>query len=82
LGDRIIKPDFEGHDVTELILILYKKGYIQIEGDTTSMGESKYEGDLIQAVKEFQKDYGLHQDGIVGNNTIKELLEEFHDNKN
>jgi len=73
LGDRTIEPNFEGHDVTELVIILKKKGYITIEGDTTPTGELKYEGVLIKAVREFQGDYGLPKDGIVGPKTVKAL---------
>ena len=74
LGDRTIEPYFEGTDVTEMIQILQKKGYIIIDQTVDLNEESKYEGVLIPAVKEFQKDYALTSDGIVGPNTIKQLL--------
>ncbi|MGV8091399.1 MAG: peptidoglycan-binding protein [Mangrovibacterium sp.] len=70
----MIKPDFEGYDVTELILILQKKNYLIIDANVSLNEESKYEGVLILAVKEFQKDHGLYGDGIVGPATVKELM--------
>jgi len=75
LGDRVIKPNMYGSDVTQLINILLKKKYlVREDGVTVVNGLQTYEGEIINAVKEFQRLNNLPVDGIVGSQTAYKLL--------
>lgn len=71
LGDRIIKEGMRGTDVTQLINILIKKGYLVLQdGSTSVVGEYEYTSTISDAVKEFQKSNLQAADGIVGVETV------------
>ena len=75
LGDRVIKPNMYGSDVTQLINILLKKKYLVMkDGVTVVNGLQTYEGEIIKAVKDFQRLNNLPVDGIVGSQTAYKLL--------
>lgn len=62
-----IRPGAQSDTVLELREILMQHGYL-----TTV--NSRYDDEMTQAVKDFQKDHGLKQDGILGPQTLKLLL--------
>jgi cell wall-associated NlpC family hydrolase len=62
-----LKKDMRGDAVTELQKYLGKLGYMDI-------APTGYYGDITKAaVKAFQKEYGLEQDGIAGKQTIGKI---------
>lgn len=69
LGDRLLKIDMKGDDVTELQTLLTQLGYL----------ESKVDGDFDLkteiAVKEFQKAMQLEIDGKYGEKSHKTMME-------
>lgn len=70
LGDRNLKLGMSGSDVTQLINILIKKGYLKLEnGDTTVSGNYTYDETIVAVVKKFQRDNGLESDGECGPTT-------------
>lgn len=70
LGDRNLKLGMSGSDVTQLINILIKKGYLKLEnGETTVSGTYTYDETIEAVVKKFQKDNGLDSDGECGPTT-------------
>jgi len=77
LGDRIIKVGMRGADVTQLINILIKKGYLILQdGSKSVVGEYEYTSTISDAVKEFQKNNNQTSDGIVGVETVYLLKSE------
>lgn len=74
LGDRVIMRGDTGADVKKLAEIMVKSLYID-EKDVpyTKGGSVLYDGELLRAVRLFQKVSGLYGDGIVGETTIKAL---------
>lgn len=71
LGSRILRKGMKGTDVTELINILLKKGYLTLElGQTQVSGSYTFDVVVETAVKEFQSDNKLTNDGICGSMTI------------
>jgi murein L,D-transpeptidase YcbB/YkuD len=74
LGERIIMRGDSGRDVRSLANILVKKLYMD-ERDIiyTAGGGVLYDGELVKAVKRFQRLNGFHEDGIVGHGLIKAL---------
>ena len=74
LGDRVIMRGDSGADVKKLAEIMVKNFYLDENSiPYTKSGKVLYEGELLRAVKLFQKVSGLYDDGIVGTTTIKEL---------
>ena len=74
LGDRIIMRGDSGADVKKLAEIMVKNLYLDENSvPYTKGGAVLYDGELLRAVKLFQKVSGLYDDGIVGATTIKEL---------
>jgi len=62
--NRVVKPN-EGDDI-----IIYAKALLKecgYKGDITS----GYTNDLVDIIKEFQKDNNLKIDGVIGNNTVQ-----------
>ena len=74
LGDRVIMRGDSGKDVRKLAEIMVKHLFIEDSAvPYTKSGEVLYDGELVRAVKLFQKVSGLYDDGIVGETTIKAL---------
>lgn len=81
LGARTLKKGMKGTDVTELIIILINKKYMTWENDkflfwNTNPSEDKpllFDDKVESAVKDFQLDNGLGNDGVCGPTTIKLL---------
>ena len=74
LGDRVIMRGDSGADVKKLAEIMVKNLYLDEKAvPYTKSGMVLYDGELLRAVKLFQKVSGLYDDGIVGTTTIKEL---------
>jgi len=65
LGDRILKSGLYGNDVSTLISLLISKKYLYSSWITMQKGYPVYNTHVVNAVKRFQKDAGLLQDGIV-----------------
>jgi len=64
-----------GSDVTELINILIKKGYLKVEsGDSKVYGTYNYDETIEATVKKYQKDNNLISDGTCGPATTYHLL--------
>jgi murein L,D-transpeptidase YcbB/YkuD len=71
LGDRTLKRNMSGRDVTELVNILLKKGYLSMhDGSMSVSGIYTYDDIVEDAIKQFQFDNNLDSDGIVGPTTI------------
>lgn len=74
-GDRNLKLGMSGSDVTELINILLKKGYLQLEnGETLVYGSYTYDETIEATVKRYQKNNNLTVDGNCGPTTVYHLL--------
>lgn len=70
-GSRILKRGMSGSDVTELINILIKKGYLKLEnGETEVTGSYNYDETIEATVKKYQSDNKLAEDGVCGVLTI------------
>jgi hypothetical protein len=75
LGDRTLKKGISGSDVTELINVLLKKGYVKLEnGDMEVTGVHTFDETVEAVMKRFQSNNGLTNDGICGPLTIYYLL--------
>lgn len=74
LGDRVIMHGDSGADVRKLAEIMVKHLYMEESAVIyTKGGTVLYDGELVRAVKLFQKVSGLYEDGMVGETTIKAL---------
>lgn len=74
-GDRNLKLGMSGSDVTELINILIKKGYLKLEsGESKVYGTYNYDETIEATVKKYQKDNNLVSDGTCGPATTYHLL--------
>ncbi|MBQ8365524.1 MAG: peptidoglycan-binding protein [Bacteroidaceae bacterium] len=74
LGDRVIMHGDSGADVKKLAEIMIKHLYMEESAVIyTKDGAVLYDGELVRAVKLFQKVSGLYEDGMVGETTIKAL---------
>lgn len=74
LGDRVLMRGDSGADVKKLAEIMVKQLYMEESAVIyTKGGDVLYDGELVRAVKLFQKVSGLYDDGIVGETTIKAL---------
>lgn len=74
LGDRVIMHGDSGADVKKLAEIMIKHLYMEESAVIyTKDGTVLYDGELVRAVKLFQKVSGLYEDGMVGETTIKAL---------
>ena len=74
LGERIIMRGDSGNDVKSLANILVKKLFLDEKSIIyTADGGVLYEGEIVRAVKLFQKVQGMFDDGIVGETTLKAL---------
>ena len=74
LGDRIIMRGDSGADVRNVARILVKKIYMDEDSVIyTRNGDVLYEGELVEAVKRFQRLNGFYDDGIIGRDLIKAL---------
>lgn len=73
-GDRVIMRGDYGPDVKKVADILVQNLFID-EKDIpyTTDGQVLYDGELVKAVKLFQKVEGLFDDGMIGETTIKKL---------
>jgi murein L,D-transpeptidase YcbB/YkuD len=68
LGDRVLRIGMSGTDVEELIDLLEIEGYY-IKNDVNYVYDT-FDIGVENAVKKFQKDKGLTDDGVVGAKTI------------
>lgn len=74
LGDRVIMRGDSGADVKKLAEIMVQHLYMEETAvPYTKGGQVLYDGELLRAVKLFQRLSGLYDDGIVGETTIKAL---------
>ena len=74
LGDRVIMRGDSGADVRKVAEILVRNLFID-EKDIpyTVTGEVLFDGELVRALKLFQKVEGLYEDGMVSEPTLKRL---------
>lgn len=75
LGDRTLKSGMYGNDVSELTSLLVSKKYLHSSWITMQNGYPIFNARVVSAVKRFQKDANLSQDGIVNTATITKLRE-------
>ncbi|WP_339149262.1 MULTISPECIES: NlpC/P60 family protein [unclassified Sutcliffiella] len=68
LGDQTLEPGMYHEDVKELQEILSQKGYFGYSETTTYYGEY-----TTDAVKKFQADNGIKENGIAGEETFEAL---------
>lgn len=74
LGDRVIMRGDSGADVKKVAEILVAELFIDEKNiPYTPGGKVLYDGELIRAVRIFQKVEGLYDDGMVGEPTVKSL---------
>lgn len=74
LGDRIIMRGDSGADVRNVARILVRKLYMDEDSIIyTKSGDVLYDGELVKAVKRFQRLNGFYEDGIVSYGLIKAL---------
>ncbi|WGL99294.1 L,D-transpeptidase [Arsenophonus sp. aPb] len=68
----LLKPGQTSNDLVSLSEILTRNGLLTQDADTDENSRN-YGGLLVDAVKQFQRMYGLEPDGIIGNATLKWL---------
>lgn len=73
LGDRTLKSGLYGNDVSTLTSLLVSKKYLNSSWITMQKGYPVYNTRVVSAVKRFQKDAGLAQDGIVTSSLVSKL---------
>lgn len=73
LGDRILSSGIHGSDVDQLVLYLVRYYYLKNGMVTKKGGYYVYDSDVVNAVKHFQKDAGLTQDGRLTSNVLSTL---------
>ncbi len=73
LGDRVLTSGSYGADVSELSNLLIKKKYIRASWLKQKSGYTLYDPTIVSAVKRFQKDAGLPQNGNVDATTSAKL---------
>ena len=74
LGDRVILRGDSGRDVRSVANILVKKLYIKPEDVIPTFDNGAlYDGELYEALVEFQKRKGLPADGRITEKVVKEL---------
>lgn len=74
LGERIIMRGDSGNDVKSLANILVKKLFLDEKSIIyTADGGVLYEGEIVRAVRLFQKVQGIFDNGVVGETTLKAL---------
>lgn len=73
LGDRTLSSGIHGSDVDELVPYLVRYYYLKEGVATKKGGYYVYDTNVVNAVRHFQKDAGLTQDGKVTSNVISSL---------
>lgn len=73
LGERVIMRGDSGADVQSLAKMLVKKLFLDEKDVIYTKNGVLYEGEIIRAVRSFQKISGLYEDGMVGTPTLKAL---------
>lgn len=73
LGDRTLSSGIHGSDVDQLVPYLVRYYYLKDGVATKKGGYYVYDTNVVNAVKHFQKDAGLTQDGKVTSRVIAEL---------
>lgn len=73
LGDRTLRNGLYGKDVSELTTLLISKQYLNSSWITMQNGYPVYNSYVTGAIKRFQKDAGITQDGIANSTTISKL---------
>lgn len=74
LGDRVIMRGDSGADVKKVAEILVNNLFIEEKNvPYTRGGQVLYDGELIKALKLFQKVEGMYEDGVIATPTIKAL---------
>ncbi len=68
-GD-LIKPGKKDPRISSITFRLKELGFYKTPVDSSNI---IYDENLVQAVKNYQKSFGLQNDGIIGNSTIKSL---------
>lgn len=73
LGERVIMRGDSGADVKSLANMLVKKLFLDENDIIYTKNGVLYDGEIIRAVRSFQKISGLYEDGMVGTPTLKAL---------
>lgn len=73
LGDRTLSSGIHGSDVDALVPYLVRYYYLKDGVVTKKGGYYVYDSNVVNAVKHFQKDAGLTQDGKVTTDVISKL---------
>ena len=74
MGERIIMRGDSGNDVKSVARILVRKLFLdEKEIIYTADGGVLYDGEIVRAVRLFQKVQGMYDDGMVGATTLKAL---------
>ncbi len=69
IAEAVLRPETEGQDVEVLQAVLVKEGMLAVEDQDGSYGHNTEEG-----VRQFQKKYGLEEDGVAGASTINKMV--------
>ena len=70
LGDRTLRMGVSGNDVLELKSKLVKLGLLSYDSES-----NYFDNTVKEAVKKFQRQYGLTADGIAGRRTLRVLID-------
>lgn len=73
LGDRTLTSGLHGSDVDQLVPYLVRFYYLKDGVPTKKSGYYVYDTNVVNAVKHFQKDAGLTQDGKLTSSVISTL---------
>lgn len=73
VGDRTISSGTYGNDVQQITNLLVAKNYMKAGWLTSKNGYPVYDARVISAVKRFQKDAGLTQDGKISSSLLSSL---------
>lgn len=73
LGDRTLTSGIHGSDVDQLVPYLVRYYYLKDDVVSKKGGYYVYDSNVVNAVKHFQKDAGLNQDGKATSSVITAL---------
>lgn len=73
VGDRTISPGIYGNDVRQVTNLLVEKNYLRTGWLTYKNGYPVYDTRVVSAIKRFQKDAGLTQDGKISSTLLSSL---------
>jgi murein L,D-transpeptidase YcbB/YkuD len=74
LGNRTLKLNDSGQDVFELILLLFERKMVGKDYEAIKIENAIFDENIEFAIKQFQKENNIEEDGIVNSTTLYYLM--------